>query len=240
MTLKIKGTNEGFNTEILIENYLNKKKIICLKSSKIKDFIYYICNKNNIEINQETEIIVRDFNKKKFKINGSPKTDKVFEIAKKKFNVSIKTGKGGSFHQEPEATFIEFLKSHTEIDNEKIIFLKRFLKSDKIKIKNSILSKFFNQNKSILINRVFSGRFNEPDTDYYLFCPKIKKEDSKEIKINKIEKSKYLKKSSLIELVNNNISSGRCPVGLLTFQAYNRKRGTDIQFKWGTCYNDIK
>lgn len=240
MTLKIKGTNEGYNTEILIENYLNRKKIIDLTSSKIKDFIYYICNKNNIEINQQSEIIVKDFNKNKFKIKGSPKTDKVFEIAKKEFNISIKTGQGGSFHQEPEITFIEFLKSHTKIDNENIIFLKSFLKSDNIEIKSTKLSKFFDENRSVLINRVFSGRFNEPEVDYYLFCPKIKKEDSEEIKIGKIKECKYLDKSSLIKLVNKYISKGRCPVGLLTFQAYNRKRGTDIQFKWGTCYNDIK
>ena len=240
MTLKVKGTNEGFKTEALIENYLNGKKITKLKASKIKDFIYYICNENNIKIDQETIITVKNIDKKKFKINGSPKTDKVFKISKKEFNISIKSGQGGSFHQEPEGTFLKFLKIETEIDDEKVLFLKNFLRNENINIKNSILAKFFNEKRLILINRVFSGRFNEPDVDYYFFCPKIKKEDSKEIKINKIEKGKYLKKSSLIKLVNNNVSKGACTVGLLTFQAYNRKRGTDIQFKWGTCYHDIK
>ena len=240
MTLKIKGTNEGFKTEALIEEYLNNKKIIDLKKSNLKRFIYSICKENHIEIKKETKIKVKNFDKKKFKINGSPKTDKVFKISNTEFNISIKTGEGGSFHQEPESTFIEFLKKETEINDEKILFLKKFLRNESIKIKNSSLAKFFHKRRLVLINRVFSGRFDEPPVNYYFFCPKIKKEDSKEIKTNKIEKGKYLKKSLLIELVNNNQSRGACPVGLLTFQAYNRKRGTDIQFKWGTCYHDIK
>ena len=34
MTLKIKGTNEGFKTEALIEEYLNNKKIVDLNFRK--------------------------------------------------------------------------------------------------------------------------------------------------------------------------------------------------------------
>ena len=64
MTLKVKGTNEGFKTEALIENYLNGKKVTKLKASKIKDFIYYICNENNIKIDQETIITVKNIDKK--------------------------------------------------------------------------------------------------------------------------------------------------------------------------------
>ena len=240
MTLKVKGSNEGFKTEALIEEYLNNKKIVDLKTSNLKKFIYFICKENHIEINKETTIKVKNFDKKNLKIIGLPKTDKVFKISNKEFRISIKTGKGGAFHQEPEETFIKFLKAKTNIDENKISFLSKFLRSDEIKIKNSNLAKFFDKNRSILINRVFSGRFNEPDVHYYFFCPLIDKYDTKEIRIKKIEKGKYINKISLIEFINNNKSNGECPVGRLTFQAYGRLRGTSVQFKWGTCYNDIK
>ena len=240
MTQKVKGTNEGFKTEYLIEEYLNNKKIKDLKETNIKKFILYICSENRIEIKKETTIKVKNFDKKNLKIIGLPKTDKVFKISNKEFRISIKTGKGGAFHQEPEETFVKFLKAKTDIDDNKISFLSKFLRNDEIKIKNSNLAKFFDKNKSILINRVFSGRFDEPDVHYYFFCPPINKDDTKEIRIKKIEKGKYVNKISLIKFVNNNKSGGECPVGRLTFQAYGRLRGTSVQFKWGTCYNDIK
>ena len=37
MTLKIKGINEGFKTEALIEEYLNNKKIVDLPNLLIKN-----------------------------------------------------------------------------------------------------------------------------------------------------------------------------------------------------------
>ena len=51
MVQKVKGTNEGFKTEYLIEQYLNNKIIKDLKETNIKKFILYICNENRIEIN---------------------------------------------------------------------------------------------------------------------------------------------------------------------------------------------
>jgi len=237
---KIKGTNEGPKVETLIENYLNNKIIEDLKHSNLKKFILYICNDNKIKIKKGTTIKVKKFKKENLKIKGSPKTDRVLFVNNKEFRISIKSGYGGAFHQEPEVTFISFLKDNTDINKEIIIFLKSFLRSDKIEIRNSIVAKFFKKKKSILINRVFAGRFNEPEVDYYYFCPKVEKNDSMETKIKKIEKGKYINKSLLLKYVASQNSNGACPVGLLTFQAYGRKRGTDIQFKWGTCYNDIK
>jgi hypothetical protein len=240
MPNKIKGTNEGSKVETLIENYLNNKIIEDLKDSKLKKFILYICKDNRIEIKKGTTIKVKKFKRENFQIKGSPKTDRVLFVNNKKFRISIKSGYGGAFHQEPEVTFIDFLKDNTDINKEIIIFLKSFLRSNKIEIRNSIVSKFFKKNKSILISRAFAGRFNEPEVDYYYFCPKVEKNDSIETKIKKIEKGKYINKSLLLKYVASQDSNGACPVGRLTFQAYGRKRGTDIQFKWGTCYNDIK
>ena len=57
MTLKIKGTNEGSKTEALIEEYLNNKKIVDLKKSNLKRFIYSICKENHIEIKKETPVV---------------------------------------------------------------------------------------------------------------------------------------------------------------------------------------
>ena len=42
MTLKTKGINEGFKTEALIEEYLNNKKIVDLKTSNLKKFIPFV------------------------------------------------------------------------------------------------------------------------------------------------------------------------------------------------------
>ena len=240
MTSKIIGTNEGFKAESLIDNYLNNEAIKNLKESNIKKFILYICDENKIKIKKDTIIKVKNFKKGELKIKGSPKTDKIFSIGNKEFRISIKTGKGGAFHQESEKTFFDFLKKNTEINKEIVEFLHKFLRSDEIKIRNSILSNFFKKNKAILINRVLSGRFYEPEVHYYCFCPELKKDDSEEIRIKKIEKCHYIGKADVVSLLNNNESKGGCPVGLLTFQAYNRNKGTDIQFKWGTCYNDTK
>ena len=240
MTRKVIGTNEGFKAESLIENYLNNQIIKNLKESNLKQFILYICIENRITIKKDTLIKVKNFKKGNLKIKGLPKTDKVLSIENKKFRISIKSGNGGAFHQEAENTFISFLKKNTDANEKIITFIRDFLRNDKIQIKNSILSKFFKKNKSILIDRVFSGRFNEPEVHYYFFCPKIQKDDSKEIRIKKIEKGKYINKTSLLAYIASHESNGACPVGRLTFQAYGRKRGTDIQFKWGTCYNDIK
>ena len=200
---------------------------------KIKDYHIYDKIEPNPSIDN-IEKLISEF--------GLSKNDleHYLPISNKEFRISIKTGIGGAFHQEPEETFIKFLKAKTNIDENKISFLSKFLRSDEIKIKNSSLAKFFDKNKSILISRVFSGRFNEPDVHYYFFCPLIDKYDTKEIRIKKIEKGKYINKISLIEFVNNNKSNGECPIGRLTFQAYGRLRGTSVQFKWGTCYNDIK
>ena len=110
MTSKIIGTNEGFKAESLIDNYLNNEAIKNLKESNIKKFILYICDENKIKIKKDTIIKVKNFKKGELKIKGSPKTDKIFSIGNKEFRISIKTGKGGAFHQESEKTFFDFLK----------------------------------------------------------------------------------------------------------------------------------
>jgi len=123
MTNKVKGTNEGFNTETLIQDYLNNKIIINLKFSNLQKFILYICKENKIEIKKNTKIKVENFEKENLKIKGSPKTDKILSINNKKFRISIKSGNGGAFHQEPEEIFISFLKKNTDINEEIIILL---------------------------------------------------------------------------------------------------------------------
>ena len=74
MTFKVKGTNEGFKTESLIEEYLNNKKIVDLKTSNLKKFIYFVCNENDIELKKETIIKIKKFNKENLKIKIKRKT----------------------------------------------------------------------------------------------------------------------------------------------------------------------
>ena len=52
MTLKIKGTNEGFKTEALIEEYLNNKRLLILNIN-LKKFIYFICNENDVGLKRK-------------------------------------------------------------------------------------------------------------------------------------------------------------------------------------------
>ena len=68
----------------------------------------------DIMLNFFKRIKVKNFKKGNLKIKGSPKTDKVLSIENKKFRISIKSGNGGAFHQEPENTFISFLKKNTD------------------------------------------------------------------------------------------------------------------------------
>ena len=76
MTQKIKGTNEGFKTEDLVEEYLNNKIINDLKQTNIKKFILSICSENRIKIKKDTVIKVKNFKIRNSKILGQPKTDK--------------------------------------------------------------------------------------------------------------------------------------------------------------------
>ena len=243
MAQKVKGRNEGFETEYLIEKYLDNKKIKDLKETNIKKFILYICNENRIEINKDTIINVKDFNKKLFKIKGSPKTDKIFKIKNNEFRISIKSGKGNAFHEEKEESFINLLRNKFNADNEIITFLQRFLRdrnqTNKV-LKNTKFHNLLKEHKRELISRVLSGIYGEPEVHYYCFCPKMEKYDSKEIRIKKIEKCHFSNHKNIVNYLNNHESRSGCCVGALSFQAQNKKRSTNIQFKWSNPYNDIK
>ena len=245
MTLKIKGTNEGFKTEALIEEYLNNKKIVDLKTSNLKKFIYFICNENDVELKKETIIKIKKFNKEnlKIKIKGSPKTDKIFKIMNKEFRISVKSGKGNAFHEEQEETFVKFLKDDLNANNEIIGFLKRFLRDKNQKnkaLKDTEFHQLLKKNKQKIINRVLSGIYGEPKVDYYCFCPKLESSDSKSDRINKIERCVFANHTSIVNYLVNNLSNSSCNVGALSFQAQNKKRSTNIQFKWSDPYNDFK
>ena len=243
MAQKVKGRNEGFKTEYLIEKYLDNKKIKDLKETNIKKFILYICNENRIEINKDTIINVKDFNKKNFKIKGSPKTDKIFKIKNKEFNISIKSGKGNAFHEEQERTFIDLLKNKFNANNEIITFLRRFLRDKNQKnnvLKNTKFHNLLKEHKGELISRVLSGIYGEPGVNYYCFCPKMEPSDSKNIRIKKIESCHFSNHANIVDYLNNHESNSNCNVGGLSFQAQNKKRSTNIQFKWSDPYNDIK
>ena len=96
------------------------------------------------------------------------------------------------------------------------------------------------KNKKKIINRVLSGIYGEPKVDYYCFCPKLESSDSKSDRINKIERCVFANHTSIVNYLVNNLSNSSCNVGALSFQAQNKKRSTNIQFKWSDPYNDIK
>lgn len=243
MTQKIKGTNEGFKTEDLVEEYLNNKIINDLKQTNIKKFILSICSENRIKIKKDTVIKVKNFKIRNSKILGQPKTDKVFLIENNEFRISIKSGEGNAFHEEKEESFINLLRNKFNADNEVITFLQRFLRdrnqTNKV-LKNTKFHNLLKEHKRELISRVLSGIYGEPEVHYYCFCPKMEKYDSKEIRIKKIEKCHFGNHENIVNYLNNHESRSSCCVGALSFQAQNKKRSTRIQFKWSNPYNDIK
>jgi hypothetical protein len=243
MTRKVKGTNAGFEVQDLIEEYLNNKVVKNLKKSNLKKFILYICNENRIEIKNDTIIKVKNFEKGNLKIKGPPKADKIFSIENKKFRISIKSGKGTAFHEESEETFLDFLIKSLNANKEIITFLQKFLRDRNQKnkdLKNTEFQNLLKKHKGILINRVLSGIYGEPKVQYYCFCPRLEENDSKEIRIKKIEKCHFSNHTNIMNYLNSHVSGSNCPVGALSFQAQNKKRSTRIQFKWSNPHNDIE
>ena len=207
MNNKIKGTNEGFKAENLIEKYLNNKIISNIQESNLKKFILSICKENRIEIKNDTKIEVKKVKKIKLNTKGSLKVDRVFLIENKEFRISIKSGIGNSFHEEKEKTFLNFLKNKLNASDEILTFLKKFLSDRSLTnkdLKNSKFSKLLKKHKQIVIDRVLSGIYGEPKVNYYCFLTGINRNDTEEKRIRKIESCSFGNQTFIFNYINNN------------------------------------
>ena len=226
-------------------NFLNGKKFNDIDDSRIKTLIKRAIYQNNLK-NTNPTIKCFKYKKKNLKTKGNPKVDIIISFEGKILNISLKSGSGNSLHEEPQETFLLFLKELKAKDEilEKISHHLHY----HVKIRNTEIDYFFNLNKIKIINRVINGRFNiynENSVDFYYAIQSLKNTMDNQ-KISEIIKNGYFasKKDVLNFMINNNPDKkGRestCDVGLLTYQSYNRNKGAKPQFKWAQPYLDLK
>lgn len=241
-------SRDGFENEEKILYSLNNRNFyeIC---NNLKLFIEFAC-KRKISAN---EIV----NCKK--IGGQNKSDISIVVNNSdKFSVSIKKGKGNSVHQEPLKNFISFLKATYNIDNSIKEALQYFIWGDgtydgkgmkqnrmdaltlkkKYPGKIKILKEFFYSIKRDLIYRfAIKGAVsrNTPDFIYY----------------GSSNKGLWVSSNHALNFLcdDRNESKSVIPIGILTFQAWNRaikdkslsehKRGV-VQIKWPNIEKDLR
>ena len=239
-----KESDLGNKAEKALIKFLNNKNITHLKNCRLKDLILSSADKkDNI---QNLKIFCKKYIKKDKKTKGNPKIDIIIYIGKKKVTLSIKTGKTNSLHEEPEKTFIEFLKRFKNSDKYLPLISKHL--REEINIRNTNISKFFDDNKIEIIKRVLNGRFdhnNEDKLDFYYATKTLNNINNSEL--NDIIINGYFStKENLFNYMcknkrnKKNAKQTTCDVGILGYQSYNRNKGAKPQFKWDDPYNDLK
>ena len=238
-----KESELGNNVEKSIILFLNKKKLYEIKDSRLKNLIKEFASKNNLEGENYT-ITCQKYVKRNLLTKGNPKVDLTIELNKLALNISIKSGQGNSLHEEPKDTFLNFLISRKFL-NKDISLISKHLK-EPIDIRNSNIATLFKKNKKEIIQRVLNGRFNtnESQVDYYYAIKTTKNLNSLDYDKTIID-GYYATKNDVFNYMINqdNKKNGRsttCEVGILTYQSYNRNKGSQPQFKWGKPYVDLK
>ena len=230
----------GNKVEKEIIKFLDNKLLIDLEDSRLKQLIFHMFGSN---INQNLKISCKKYKKKSSTYKGNPKPDIQITLNKIKKNISIKSGKGNSLHEEPLKTFLNFLESFNNSDKYMDIIETHLKKA--INIRNTEVPIFFKMNKTKIIKRVLNGiYFGEEAVDFYYAVLSIK--DKKiEALLDIISNGFFASKEEIENLMNNNVPSGKgqsgtCDVGILRYQSYNRNKYPKPQFKWPNPYEDIK
>lgn len=238
-----KESDLGNAVERSIILFLNKKKLYEIKDSRLKNLIKEFASKNKLK-GENHNITCQKYVKRDLLTKGNPKVDLTIRLNKFVLNISIKSGQGNSLHQEPEDTFLKFLISLNFLDKD-VRFISKHLK-EPIDIRNSNIASLFKKNKKEIIQRVLNGRFNtnESEVDYYYAIKTTKNLISLNYDKTVIDGYYATKNDVFNYMVNqNNKKNGRsstCNVGILTYQSYNRNKGSQPQFKWGKPYVDLK
>jgi len=230
----------GNEVEKEIIKFLNNKLLIDLKDCRLKQLIFYMFG---LDINQNLIICCKKYKKKSNFYKGNPKPDLQIILNKIKKNISIKSGKGNSLHEEPLKTFLNFLENFNN-SNKYLNIIETHLKKA-INIRNTEVPIFFKINKTKIIKRVLDGIYpGEEAVDFYYAVLSIK--DKKIETVSDIINNGFFASKNEIEnfMINNIPStkgqSGTCDVGILRYQSYNRNKYPKPQFKWPSPYEDIK
>ena len=230
----------GNKVEKEIIKFLDNKLLIDLEDCRLKQLIFHMFGSN---INQNLKISCKKYKKKSSTYKGNPKPDIQITLNKIKKNISIKSGKGNSLHEEPLKTFLNFLKSFNDSNNY-INIIETHLKKA-INIRDTDVPIFFDKNKIKIINRVLDGIYlGEEAVDFYYAVLSIKDKNT-EVTLDIIKNGFFASKSKVKNFMINNIPSGKgqsgtCDVGILRYQSYNRNKYPKPQFKWPNPYEDIE
>tara|TARA_B110000503_G_scaffold58916_1_gene94168 strand:- start:196 stop:933 length:738 start_codon:yes stop_codon:yes gene_type:complete len=230
----------GNEVEKEIIKFLDNKRLIDLKNCKLKQLIFHVFG---LDINENLTISCKKYKKKSNSYKGNPKPDLQITLNKIKKNISIKSGKGCSLHEEPLITFLNFLENFPN-SNKYLNIVETHLKKA-INIRNTEVPFFFKMNKANIIKRVLDGIYpGEEPVDFYYAILSIK--DKKTEALSDIIRNGFFASKKEIEnFMNNNEpggkgQSGTCDVGILRYQSYNRNKYPKPQFKWPNPYEDIK
>lgn len=230
----------GNEVEKKIIKFLDNKLLIDLEDCRLKQLIFHMFGSN---INQNLKISCKKYKKKSSTYKGNPKPDIQITLNKIKKNISIKSGKGNSLHEEPLKTFLNFLESFNDSNNY-INTIETHLKKA-INIRDTDVPIFFDKNKIKIINRVLDGIYlGEDAVDFYYAVLSIKDKNT-EVTSDIIKNGFFASKSKVKNFMINNIpsgigQSGTCDVGILRYQSYNRNKYPKPQFKWPNPYEDIE
>lgn len=245
----------GNNNELEMVEYLDGKKYKELNLT-MKEFIKYICATKKIELDDDTIVNA------KYETNNKLKQDIYVFIDGVRFGVSLKMGTGNSCHQEKIEEFVEFIKKNCSASEEVCNLWRLFIWADgttdgtapivkdkdgkiicrfsstEFKVKypeaRTILQRFINDNKEVLLNRaLFVGKYNSVvDFVYHGTC----------------RQGRWISKEEIISYQLGLSPSDRAcfNCGNLTIQAWNisskgnteYKRG-EIQFKYGAMTDDF-
>jgi len=230
----------GNKVEKEIIKFLDNKLLIDLKDCRLKQLIFHMFGLN---ISQNLKISCKKYKKKSTSYKGNPKPDIQITLNKIKKNISIKSGKGNSLHEEPLKTFLNFLENFDN-SNKYLDIIENHLKKA-INIRNTDVSIFFDKNKIKIIKRVLNGIYpGEEVVDFYYAVLSIKDQNT-EVTSDVIQNGFFANKNEIENFMINNTpnakgQSGTCDVGTLRYQSYNRNKYPKPQFKWPNPYKDIK
>ena len=240
-------SKDGFDNEKKIVHAIHNKKFEDLNSN-FQNFIRDIFPTVNVD-----DILLASCE------GGQNKSDLSIWVKGKsrdKKRVSVKKGFGNSVHQEPIEDFIKFLENsfeiHTELKNDLRFFIwgdytynGKGKKSDRMsatELNNKFpelierLANFMENHKRKLIERfVVKGPKSRASPDFIYYGDE--------------NEGIWGKSNEVLRLLSNRNSRSAIPIGVLTFQAWNRaisegstsehKRGV-IQLKWPSIKEDLK
>lgn len=110
--VRVIGSNaHGNRNELKIVEALNQKAFSTLNNN-LKEFVKYVAEDNNIELNPNTII------KAEYESNTRLKQDFYLYIENEKYCISLKMGSGNSVHQEKCEDFVHYIKNELNASDE--------------------------------------------------------------------------------------------------------------------------